>query len=264
MQQLKDGIRDALRGAALVQIWWALAHDFLKKRFRRSAIGLLWVPLSFALFITVKSIFFGSRPTGDLENFVAFIIVGYYCWTYISGMLLSATSAYVNSVHWIEGVQLPYSVYLYQTAVQEVIFFALSGIVVVVAFILLDVPINPLMWTIIPALGVYVLSGIWTTFLFSSVGLKYRDLTHSMQAFMRVMFFATPILWSPEQFNSEFVKTLCLINPFTHYLAIVREPIISGTIPVLSWQIVCGVTLVGCLLAVFSFSLSRKRLVYWI
>jgi len=53
-------------------------------------------------------------------------------------------------------------------------------------------------------------------------------------------------------------------NPFTHYLAIFRDPILYDDFSQQSWMIVLAITLAGWLLALIVFSNFRKRIVFWL
>lgn len=55
-----------------------------------------------------------------------------------------------------------------------------------------------------------------------------------------------------------------LYNPLTHYIAIVRDPIVSGVFPVLAWQIVGLITIFGWGLALYTLSKHGRRVAFWV
>jgi ABC-type polysaccharide/polyol phosphate export permease len=116
---------------------------------------------------------------------------------------------------------------------------------------------------VIPAYLVLSLNAIWMFLLVGVIGARYRDIGHLIQTMMRVLFFITPIIWIPAQLGQtgEFIA---LINPFAHYINLLREPVASGTVPVLSWIIVLTITATGWVLATLVYSHNRRNIVHWV
>jgi ABC-type polysaccharide/polyol phosphate export permease len=79
---------------------------------------------------------------------------------------------------------------------------------------------------------------------------------------MRLVFFATPILWMPQV--NERLATIAAWNPVTHFLAVVRDPLLYDRVPVESWWVVAAVNVAGILAAAWSYAASRRNIVFWI
>ena len=92
--------------------------------------------------------------------------------------------------------------------------------------------------------------------------LKFRDLEHLTGTAMRMIFFLSPVIWMPEQV-AELLGVLKL-NPFFHYITLVRAPILDGSLPIESWQIVGAINLVGVCVAIFTYTSLRNRIAYWV
>jgi len=85
---------------------------------------------------------------------------------------------------------------------------------------------------------------------------------HLVRAIMQVMFFLTPILYMPRQLGEK--AAILDYNPFTHYLAIIREPIVYGTIPEKSWIIVGAITVIGWLFAFYLIKTRARNVAFWV
>ena len=57
---LKLALLDWTRAARLGSLWTSLALEDLRDRYSRTALGLLWIVVSFALFVAVKIVVFGQ------------------------------------------------------------------------------------------------------------------------------------------------------------------------------------------------------------
>jgi ABC-type polysaccharide/polyol phosphate export permease len=82
---------------------------------------------------------------------------------------------------------------------------------------------------------------------------------------MRVLFFLTPIIWSPALISPNSPRRLFVdVNPFAHYLAIWRKPLMGEYPDVLSWYVTGGLTFLGLCLAFIVFARYRREVVFWI
>ena len=79
---------------------------------------------------------------------------------------------------------------------------------------------------------------------------------------MHVMFFLTPILYLPKSIGPK--AAILNYNPFTHYLAIVREPIVNGRIDQLAWTVVICITIAGWIAALVLLKTKMRNVVFWI
>ncbi len=75
---------------------------------------------------------------------------------------------------------------------------------------------------------------------------------------MRVGMFATPVFWGAA--DGDPIRTaLYYWNPFTYFLAIVREPIVNGNAPLSSLWVCLAITLAMWLGAVFLLGVFRRK-----
>jgi ABC-type polysaccharide/polyol phosphate export permease len=61
-----------------------------------------------------------------------------------------------------------------------------------------------------------------------------------------------------------FLDRIAQWNPISHFIAIVREPLIHDTVPVLSWTVVLAITAIGVLAGVLSYARTRDKIVFWV
>jgi ABC-type polysaccharide/polyol phosphate export permease len=60
---------------------------------------------------------------------------------------------------------------------------------------------------------------------------------------LTAMFLFTPVVWMPESLGDR--AWLADLNPFTHYIALVREPLMGQMPPLLSIEVVVILTAIG-------------------
>ncbi|MCB1506287.1 MAG: ABC transporter permease [Hyphomicrobiaceae bacterium] len=262
MRALAHAIRDVFDGLKYHRFWLNLALLDWGQRYHRSAIGILWIFGSFALFVGVKALIFGSLTTAPPDYFSLYVALGFLAWVFISAVVNEGCMVFVQSATWIRGISLPLSTYVYQSVLRNLIAFAVSGIFVICALIYYRWSIKPIALLAIPALGVYIINALWVQFLFGTISARFRDFAYLMQTAMRLLIFLTPIMWIPSQLGS--IGPFIYWNPLTHFVEIFRAPILDGQPALGSWMVVLAVTVIGWIAAMLVFARFRHRIVFWL
>jgi ABC-type polysaccharide/polyol phosphate export permease len=244
------------------RLWSALAVEDLRDRYRRTALGLAWVVLSFAAFVLVKVTIFGQLTTVSPREFALFVIIGFGLWTHISSLVMDACTAYIHARPWILGAALPYPVFLLQAVYRNWLVFGLIGLVMGGSLFWKPTPWTASMLWALPAIASYVVTSLWVAALLAPLCARYRDLHQVVQTALRLLFFATPILWMPSA--GGLLATIAAWNPISHFIAIVRDPLIYGTVPLGSWLVVLAVNLVGLPAAAIAYAKTRRNIIFWV
>src|SRR5262249_17858151 len=137
-----------------------------------------------------------------------------------------------------------------------------NAVVYLIVALIFDVV--PSWWalTIPAALLVLSLNGVWMGLLLGMVAARFRDVPQIVGSLMQVIFFITPILFKGEALGKH--QALVELNPFAHFLAILREPMLGEPPELVSWLVVLATTLAGSALTYLAFVRLRARIVYWI
>ncbi|HEU4991368.1 MAG TPA: ABC transporter permease [Luteimonas sp.] len=254
--------RDWLEAFRRHPLWCALALEDLRDRYRRTSLGLAWVVLSFGAFVIVKVTIFGQLSTASPAEFAMFVIIGFGLWTHISSLVLDSCTAYIHARPWILAASVPYPVFLLQAVYRNWLVFALISVVMVGSLFWKATPWTPTMLWALPAIVVYAINSVWIAAVLAPACARFRDAHHLVQTVMRLLFFATPILWMPPP--GSFLDRIAQWNPISHFIAIVREPLIHDTVPVLSWTVVLAITAIGVPAGVLSYARTRDKIVFWV
>jgi len=253
---------DLYAGLKHWRLWTLLAWNDLYQRYKRTWIGMGWIALSFALFALVKIFIFGPMTGKSLSFYGPYLAVGFLSFRLISNFISNGANVYVGAQSWIKSEPLPLSVHLYKLLTSNFIIFGFMTVPSVLICLFFGVS-DPLVLAVLPfALITYALNGVWLSSLIGIMCARHRDLMHFVTTIMQVLYFATPILWvAPE---TGIRATLANINPLTHFIAILREPVLKSTIPWDSWKLMGIYTIVGLTISFLVFAQSRKRLIYWL
>lgn len=170
--------------------------------------------------------------------------------------------AFSASQHWIRGARLPLTTFVWQSVCRNTILNAVNIIVVIVVLAVCQVHVTPaFLWTI-PALLLIVYNAFWVTMLFAVLSTRFRDFAHLVQTVMRIVMFLTPIFWLPEQMGG--MMDFLIYNPVTHFVFLLRDPILYGTFPITSACVVAGISVATTLAGSGALIYSRRKVVFWL
>jgi ABC-type polysaccharide/polyol phosphate export permease len=114
----------------------------------------------------------------------------------------------------------------------------------------------------IPGLILLVLFLLTSSLLIAVIGARFRDVPPAVASVLQVAFFSTPNIWEPSSLGSH--HWVIVLNPFFHLVECVREPLLNGTIPLLSFAIAFCLTMFTGALALIACMKAETRLIFWI
>src|SRR5690606_28793550 len=116
---------------------------------------------------------------------------------------------------------------------------------------------------IVPGLLLIYLNAFIYGMLLAMIGARYRDISQIIKSLVQVVFFVTPVMWSPSILSSR-SQFFIDLNPFYAFLELIRAPIL-GTSPSLANVVMAfSMTFLGAAGCWMLFKNYRARIVYWL
>ena len=117
------GLIDLIEGFKLYYLWIHLAWTETKRRYRRTAIGPLWVSLSMLIFSLVLSVVWATLWQQSVKEFLPFLLSGLLAWTFISSCIGESTSTLISAEAVLKNRKFPYSVYTNALITKQLIIY---------------------------------------------------------------------------------------------------------------------------------------------
>jgi len=198
----------------------------------------------------------------DVADYLPFIALGFIVWGLISGLVIDGCAAFIGAEGIIKQVGLPLSVHVYRVVWRNLIIFGHNILIFVVVAVLFSIWPGWVGLLALPGLALICLNGMWAGLLLGLVSARFRDVPQIMASIVQVFFFLTPIIWKPELLPD---RALVLdLNPFFHFMELVRAPLLGQAPGLTSWLAVLGVTLGGWLVTLTMYRRYRWRIAYWV
>ena len=113
-------------------------------------------------------------------------------------------------------------------------------------------------------LVILMANGFWLTMAFGIVGARYRDLSQITAAIMRIAFLATPVIWFAHGARGGSLGVFLILNPFYHFLDIVRAPLLGYPIEATTWIAVLLITAGGFGLTIYLYKRYSSLVPLWV
>lgn len=249
---------EALRVATL------LALTDIKMLYRRSSLGPLWVTLTLGAQIAVIGLLFSTLFSVDRFSYFLYFGVGLTFWLFLTSTINEGAASLVNSGSLIRQVALPVSTHVLRVILKNLFILGHNFLILIPLFFLSSDSISFGTLLVFPSLLLVIANLVWIALAAAILSARYRDLPPVINGFIVIAFYATPILWKPDQFEGSLVFSLIPLNPFFHLVEIFRQPLLGFPVP---WQSVLALlvaTLVGFGIVRLLRAKMERNVPFWV
>ena len=253
-------IRDAIVGW---ELWRTFAWNDVMTRYRRSRLGQFWITISIGIFILAIGVFYGQILSLPLDEYLRYLAIGYILWGFLVGCIGEGPGVFVGATSFLTQTRIPQTALVLRCLLRNVIVFAHNAVIIFA--ILLIYPVDPglSLLLLVPGFALWLLTLFWVIMALGLICVRFRDVAQIVTSVMQIAFFVTPVLYKPDMLTGH-ARLLAGLNPFTHYISLLRDPLLGGAPAPVSW-IVCGsIAIVGGFFTFRLFARLRSRVPYWL
>ena len=261
--QTQLALQDFRATIARPSTWVTLGWLDLKRQYRRTFLGPVWLTLSTAILITSFSLIWSQIFGNPIEEYLPNVAIGFVMFNLMSQFVVDGSKSLVASSAVISQTQLPIlSAILRQS--WFFIFMFLHHLVVTVTVIGITIPsevIRPIEASIgiIGVLLNCVLCQIWLSILC----LRFRDLSLVFANIMQVLFFISPVMWLSSALSGKTAEILSF-NPVAIGIEIVRNPLTGVIIDFGQWGLLGVYTAINTMIGTLVFITMRRHIAFWV
>jgi len=254
--------RDLALAIAQPRLIISLISTDISRRYRGAALGAFWVTLTTMATVSGIALMYGKIFGVNLTTYYPYVTTGIIVWGFISTVINDGAGAFVAGSTLFTQAPLPKSLVVFR-AIGRAIWVLFFKIIVLVAVLLIvrKSPSLPSVLTSLAGLGLIIWTGFFCSLALGSLNARFRDLGQFVDAILTFSFFATPVFWHTERLGA-YARYLYL-NPFYHFLNIVRGPIIGAPDVGTSFLWASGIALVTTIIGWFVYGNFARRLPYW-
>lgn len=261
---LKGGIADILESLVQWRMWSSLAVSDIRSRYKRTVLGPFWVTFSLAIFMFSTSILFSKLWNINITTFIPFYASGFIFWTFIANIITESSTVFVSAEGLLKFIVLPYFNLPCQLITRNLLVLCHHMVVYLFILIFFKVPFNFNILLVFPALILTCLTGMWVSVVIGFLSARYRDIQQFIQSFLQISLFLTPIFWPASHLENTGASILLDVNPFNHFINLLRMPLLGQTPEFSNWIVAILITFFGWLFMIYFFSINHRKLIFWL
>ena len=241
-----------------------LGWQDVRQRYRRSAIGPLWITLSMGVMIGTIGAVFGNIFNSPMTEFLPFLTIGMVMWSYMSTVITEGASGFISAEAIIKQLPIPLFVHIMRMIWRNILILGHNFLIVPVVMIWAGKSVGWMALLCIPGLTLMTVNMGWIVLLLAILCARYRDLPQIVTSILQVLFYLTPVMWLPKLLPQRAKVYLLDYNPVNHLLEIVRAPLLGSLPSELNWTVSIVMAVVGWALAIVVFGHFKRRIAYWL
>lgn len=254
---------------ALIKQWaltplthYRLFHNFTRQdffaQFSASVGGFLWLFITpiihILIYAFVFSYVFRVRPPEEYgeTQFIIFMMLGYLPWFAFAECVNRSTGLLLEKAPLITKVMFPVQIIPIVGTLVPYLTHVI-GFVILLVYLAFQGYLNAL-WLWLPV--IFALQFLFTMGLvavLSALCVFLRDLKQLVSLLVMLWFFLTPIIYSITMIQSEFIRTLYLLNPMHSFINLYRQIVLTGDFTPVNLQIIVPVSLLSYFLGGWLF-----------
>jgi len=253
--------------------WAYIGAKRLQLEYRRTIVGSLWLILGFGISTTGIAVLLAQLQGMTLAIHVPYVAFGMAIWNFISMSMIGGSTVFEQNRAMMLQLPLPRTAFVISHVVKNLILFAINLATACVISLLFGWTPSVETFVIVPALLLCIPAAFAVTTLMGVIATRIPDLGELTASIMRLGFFLTPIFWRVDAPSARFhgadqtldiLGLMTIWNPFTHFLEIVRDPLLGEASTLLNWQV--SIVLVGALVvaALIALQIAGRRVTYWL
>lgn len=230
----------------------------IRGKYKNSFLGVLWSFLNPLLQIAVYALVFPFILKNTQDNYVIFLCCGLIPWAFFSTTISRSAFTIVENGNIIKKVYFPREILPISVVTSETVNFLISTIIIIVFMIFGGIGLSKyIMLYPIVLLAQYLLL-IAISLIVSSISIYIRDLQHLIGVALQLLFYAAPIVYTPESIPEQF-KWILKCNPMTYIISGYRNIFYNQTmIELKPLLILIGCSVVACVIGYIIFNKLQK------
>lgn len=252
--------RDIRDGLSRWRFWLTYGLRDAASALPRRDAALIFIPFQTAVVVAVFWAIFHDTLGRDLFNYAAYVALGYPLFALLIGSISTNTSLIKKNAGILANMPFPIFAFVLRGSTQLIAAFLLSALVYCALVIAGIAPLPHEAPLAILGFVLVMLIVVANTLAFSLLSLYVPNAMAVVRSFSRFLFFATPVVWHPA--GSGFRETIVLFNPLAHLIALVRDPLLGVTPPLLSWGIGLAFLVLSSAFALYALKRVRRYIVF--
>jgi lipopolysaccharide transport system permease protein len=206
----------------------------LQKRYKGSALGVLWVLLPPLILMGIYLLVFHVLwRASQVPHYSLYLLAGLASWVFFATTLQVGSRAMLDNAELIRKTRFPRQLVAFSVVGANVVTYAVMLAILLIASFVFLPETRDTEWLALPLAALFVCFVAGVTLAVACLDALYRDVEHLVGALLLPWFFVTPVFWDWSLFTRHhtIVQILRYGNPVSPAVSAIRDPLWAGTAP---------------------------------
>lgn len=211
----------------------------IKKKYRRSVLGVLWSVLNPLLMMAVTAMVFSTIFRFSIENYPLYLLVGQIMFTFFAESTSFAMTSIIENSTLLKKVYIPKYLFPLSRVMSSCVNLLFTIPALLIIIVVTGQPISLGMLTFVVPLALLFFFCLGVGLLLATMVVYFRDIFHLYGVLISLLNYATPVFY-PENIVPPEYSWLLAYNPLYYFCQAFRASLYSGTMPDINLLGVCA------------------------
>lgn len=222
----------------------------LKKRYKRTALGMFWSILSPLLTLLVMKLVFTEFFGRNTPHYTTYLFSGNLVMAFFREATRGGMGSLMSNARIISKVNVPKYLFLLSRNISALVNFALTLCVYFLFCAFDDINFGYHIIALIWPITCLTVLNIGIGMILSAMFVVFRDTEYLYDIFLTLLTYLSAVFYTVESY-SPLIQRLFLLNPVYCYIRYFRLVMIDGIFPSLKFNLLCGIyaiifLVIGC------------------
>lgn len=225
---VRPKIRDLWRYRELLRS--LVVRDIMVK-YKRSFLGLLWTLMNPIFTVMILITVFSYVIRIKIDNYWAFLLSGFFVWSFISQALLYSTNIISNNAALSRNVYFPREILVLSAAISKMVEFFIEVSIILVVLLVFHFHSVPSSFLALPLLFlIQFILAIGLMYPLAVISVFFYDAKHALPILITALFYITPVFY-PISMIPEAARFYYFLNPFVSIIHLYHVVLYQGAWP---------------------------------
>lgn len=221
----------------------------IKKKYRRSVLGVVWSILNPLLMMIVTAMVFSTLFRFDIKNYPLYLLTGQVLFTFFAESTNFAMSSIIDNGGLIRKIYIPKYLFPLSRVISSCVNLLFTFPALILIIIATGQSFSVSMISFIIPLFLFFIFCLGVGLILSTMAVYFRDMFHLYGVLINLLSYATPIFYPEKIVPTQFIWLLKL-NPLYYFFKAFRMSIYDGVLPSAPLLLECSI------ISVFAFVLG--------
>lgn len=202
----------------------------IKKRYKRSALGFLWVMLDPLLMMLIFYLIFSQVFGREVGNYTAYVMSGISMWQLFSQGTKVSGAAFIQNRNLINKVALPKAIFPLSVVASSLVHFLFSLIPLSLIIVVSGTTISSNVVFLPFIIMLLAMFALGISLAIATLAVFFHDVIYIYDVFLMAWMYCSAIFY-PVSILPEKIRILLSLNPLYHYISLFRACLYDQAAP---------------------------------